>query len=144
MALLVLYATKTGAATQCANKLAEAVPSCTVINLETEKPDLASFDRIIVGAGVRDGKIYKLTRDFIKKNQAELLNKKMGYFICNEKPKETQEIFERNIPDALKAAAVCMESFGGYKAYKAPSKDEDQLKGIFVDRIAEFADKFKS
>ncbi|MGE7825569.1 hypothetical protein [Paenibacillus sp. NPDC093718] len=67
----------------------------------------------------------------------------MGYFICNEKPKETEEIIARNIPVDLRETAICMESFGGYKAYAAPKEGTDQLKGIFVDKIKEFSGKFK-
>ncbi|THF74414.1 flavodoxin domain-containing protein [Cohnella fermenti] len=142
MAVLVLFATKTGATAQCVNVLSAQLSNCTTCNLETDKPAIGQFDRIILGAGVRDGKIYKPIRDFIKKNHDELLKKGMGYFICNEKPKETEEIIERNIPADLREAALCIESFGGYKAYKAPKEGTDQLQGIFVDRIKSFAEKF--
>ncbi|QJD83889.1 flavodoxin domain-containing protein [Cohnella herbarum] len=143
MAVLILYATKTGASTQCAKVLCDELPSSTMCNLESEKPNLDEFDSIILGAGVRDGKIYKPVRDFIKKNQTELLKKRMGYFICNEKPKQTEELIESNFPVALKEAAICIESFGGYKAYAAPREGADQLKGIFVDKIKVFSEKFK-
>lgn len=142
MAVLVLFATKTGATTQCVNVLSEQLSDCTTCNLEEDKPDIGKFDRIILGAGVRDGKMYKPIRDFIKKNHVDLLKKNMGYFICNEKPKETVEIIEKNIPTDLREAAVCIESFGGYKAYKAPKEGTDQLQGIFVDKIKAFAEKF--
>lgn len=143
MAVLVLYATKSGATEQCAKVLSEELADCTLCNIAIDKPDIESFDRIILGAGVRDGKIYKPIRDFIKKNQTELLKKSMGYYICNEKPKKTEEIIEDNIPVDLKKAAICIESFGGYKAYAAPKEGTDQLKGIFVDRIKVFSEKFK-
>ncbi|MBO9605523.1 MAG: flavodoxin [Paenibacillaceae bacterium] len=142
MAVLVLFATKTGASAQCVNILSEQLSNCTICNLETDKPVIGEFDCIILGAGVRDGKLYKPIRDFVKKNHDELLKKVMGFFICNEKPKETEEIFEKNIPADLRKAALCMESFGGYKAYKAPKEGTDQLQGIFVDRIKSFAEKF--
>ncbi|MFD0589375.1 flavodoxin domain-containing protein [Paenibacillus sp. GCM10027627] len=142
MGVLLLYATKTGATAQCIKVLAEEISQCTICNLEVEKAAIEEFDHIILGAGVRDGKIYKPIRDFIKKNHNELLNKRVGYFICNEKPKETEQIIERNIPADLKEAAICIESFGGYKAYAAPKEGSDQLKGIFVDRIKAFSEKF--
>lgn len=143
MAVLAIYATKTGATEQCIKILADEIPHCTICDIQTENPAIENFDSIILGAGVRDGKIYKPIRDFIKKNHQELLGKKMGYFICNEKPKETEEIIVRNIPVDLREAAICMESFGGYKAYAAPKEGTDQLKGIFVDKIKEFSEKFK-
>lgn len=67
MALLILYATKSGASEQCAFLLAEYIPGSTLCNLESEKPDIENYDHIILGAGVRDGKLYKPVRDFIKK-----------------------------------------------------------------------------
>ncbi|WP_422657743.1 flavodoxin domain-containing protein [Paenibacillus sp. EC2-1] len=143
MATLVLYATKSGATEQCARIISEELSDCTICNIDINKPDITAFDNIILGAGVRDGKIYKPIRDFIKKNQNDLLNKSMGYYICNEKPKKTEEIIEANFPEELKKAAVCIESFGGYKAYAAPKEGTDQLKGIFVDRIKTFSEKFK-
>ncbi|QAY65980.1 flavodoxin domain-containing protein [Paenibacillus protaetiae] len=142
MAVLLIYATKTGATAQCIKVLAEEIPDCAICDIQSDKPSIGDFDSIILGAGVRDGKIYKPIRDFIKKNHAELLLKKMGYFICNEKAKETGEIITRNIPADLKEAAVCIESFGGYKAYAAPKEGTDPLKGIFVDRIKAFSSHF--
>lgn len=143
METLVLYATKTGATFQCANLLSLELSRCPICDIETEKPDIEKFDCIILGAGVRNGKIYKPIRDFIKKNKNELLKKKVGYFICNEKPKKTEEIIAENFADELLETAVCIESLGGYKAYAAPKDGMDQLKGIYVDRIKTFAQKFK-
>lgn len=143
MAVLAIYSTKTGASRQCIQVLAEEISDCSICDIEQEKPAIEKFDSIILGAGVRDGKIYKPIRDFIKKNHQQLLKKKMGYFICNEKPRETEEILTRNIPADLREAAVCVESFGGYKAYAAPQAGSDQLKGIYVDRIKAFSAKFK-
>lgn len=97
MASLILYATKSGASEQCAFLLAEYIPGSTLCNLESEKPDIEKYDRIILGAGVRDGKLYKPVRDFIKKNKPALLDKQMGYYICNEKPKKTEEIITDNM-----------------------------------------------
>lgn len=143
MATLVLYATKSGAAEQCAKILSEELSDCTICNIETNKPNIEEFDSIIIGAGVRDGKIYKPIRDFIKKNHPDLLNKSMGYYICNEKPKKTEEIIEQNFPDDLKKEAICIESFGGYKAASVPRDESDRLKGILIENIKAFSEKFK-
>ena len=48
--------------------LADEIPHCTICDIQTEKPEIENFDSIILGAGVRDGKIYKPIRDFIKKS----------------------------------------------------------------------------
>jgi menaquinone-dependent protoporphyrinogen oxidase len=139
-----MYATKTRATEQCVQLLAAELSPCTVCNIEADKPNLENFDSIIMGAGVRDGKIYKPIRDFIKKNKETLLHKRMGYFICNEKPKKTEEIIADNFSEDLKQAAVCTESFGGYKAYAALKEGTDQLKGILTDRVKAFSEKFKA
>lgn len=43
MALLILYATKSGASEQCAFLLAEYIPGSTLCNLESEKPTLRTM-----------------------------------------------------------------------------------------------------
>lgn len=143
MKTLVIYATKTGASFQCANILAQELPHCTLCDIEAEKVDFTDYDCLILGAGVRDGKIYKPIRDILKKNKDILLQKKTGYFICNEKQKKTEEIIADNFADDLQKSAVCIQSFGGYKAYAAPKEGMDQLKGLNIEAIKVFAQKFK-
>ncbi|MBP2001369.1 menaquinone-dependent protoporphyrinogen oxidase [Paenibacillus shirakamiensis] len=143
MPFLIIYATKSGATELCTKMLAEELGDCTCLNLAEDKPKLEEYDTVILGAGVRDGKIYKPIRDYIKKNKDELLTKNLGFFICNEKPKKTEEIIEQNFSKDLQSAAIAIASFGGYKAYAAPKEGEDQLKGIFVDHIRDFAATFK-
>ncbi|GAB6991766.1 flavodoxin domain-containing protein [Paenibacillus pini] len=143
MTVLIIYSTKSGATEQCATILSQELSESKTCNIEAEKPNIEEFDSIIIGAGVRDGKIYKPIRDFIKKNKAELLTKRMGYYICNEKPKKTEEIIEANFPEDLREAAICIESFGGYKAASLPKEDSDQLKGIIIENVKAFAEHFK-
>lgn len=85
MAVLIIYATKTGATAQCIKVLAKEIANCTICDIQMEKPSIGDFDSI----------------------------------------------------------TVCLASFGGYKAYAAPSEGSDQLKGIFVDRIHAFSESFK-
>lgn len=121
MAVLILYATKSGATEQCAKVLSEELPQSKICNIEIEKPSLEAFDSIILGAGVRDEKIYKAIRDFIK-NKDELLNKKMGYYICNEKPKTTEELIEKNFPDDLKKLRFASNPLAVIKPIRLPKK----------------------
>lgn len=59
MAVLILYATKSGATEQCAKVLSEELPQSKICNIELEKPNIEAFDSIILGAGVRDEKYIK-------------------------------------------------------------------------------------
>ncbi|CAH1056769.1 flavodoxin domain-containing protein [Paenibacillus pseudetheri] len=54
MAVLILYATKSGTTEQCAKVLSEELPQSKICNIEIEKPSLEAYDSIILGAGVRE------------------------------------------------------------------------------------------
>lgn len=139
MNALILYATKSGASEECAKLLAKELGSCTLMNLEEEKPVLALFDLVIVGAGVRNDKMYKLVRDFLKKNQSELLSKKLACFLCNSKSNTTEAVIVTSIPEAIREVAIQMVSFGGYKPSWVPVSEAKKLRGIELDKIAAFA-----
>lgn len=64
MKTLLLYATKSGAARECAELLAKELTDCTVCDLRHAIPNPELFDTIIVGSGIRFGKIYKPAAKF--------------------------------------------------------------------------------
>lgn len=139
MKTLIIYATKSGASEECAKLLAKELDSCTLMNLDDEKPTLELFDLVIVGAGVRNDKMYKTVRDFLKKNQSALLSKKLACFLCNSKPKTTEAVIISSIPEEIRDAAIQITSFGGYKPSWVPISEDKKLKGIELDKIREFA-----
>lgn len=142
MKTLIVYATKSGASQECAERLGKEIKDTVIMNIEQNKPNIEDFTHIIVGAGVRNDKMYKTIRDFLKKNEQDLLAKKMACFLCNSKPKTTADVIIASIPEAIREHAVKIVSFGGYKPSWVPVSAENKLKGIDLDQISEFAKYF--
>lgn len=112
MNAIVLYVTKSGATSECANLLAEKL-RCPAYDLAKSTPDISGFDTIIIGAGIRMGKVYKPACSFIQNNLSLLLNKKTALYFCNAYPETFQKSVEKSIPAELAESAVCIKSFGG-------------------------------
>lgn len=141
MKTLIIYGTKSGASYECAKLLETLIENSTILNIADRQPDLTGFDRVIIGAGVRNDKMYKPIRDYLKKNQTDLLTKELACFLCNSKPKTTAEVILTSIPQSIREASVDIVSFGGYKPSWVPVKPDNKLKGIQQEKIAEFVTK---
>jgi menaquinone-dependent protoporphyrinogen IX oxidase len=59
MRTLILFSTKSGASRECAELLATKIMVCSICDIAKSTPDIESFDTLIVGSGVRMGRIYK-------------------------------------------------------------------------------------
>lgn len=141
MSILIGYATKSGAAKLCAELLAKEFPGCTICNLEKETLDISNYDTIIMGSGVRMGKIYKPFKNFMKSNMSILLSKKIAFYLCNAYPDSTQKAINKCIPEKLVSNALCIESFGG----KAPfSAGTENMTWANKNNIAAFVQLIKS
>lgn len=81
---LLAYRSKGGATEQAANTIADVLRirfklQVDLVNLGKEPSiNIASYTNLIVGSGVRTGKIYKEALDFLQKNRQ---GKKLAFFI---------------------------------------------------------------
>lgn len=124
MKIVILYATKSGAARECAVLLSKKFGDCPVHDLSRPVPDLSGFDTIILGTGVRMGAIYKPARCFLRQNIRLLLTKKFAVYFCNAYPDTFQKAVKKNVPGELIEHAVCIMSFGGQPPFtKAPVRE---------------------
>ncbi len=135
MKILIVYATKSGASRECAELLAAKLTDCSLVDLSKQVPDIASYDAVILGSGVRMGKIYKLMKGFIEKNRDALLSKKIAIYLCNSYPDTFQKTIEKNIPKELTDRCLCIESLGGIPPFTSP-KNRDWILLEHVDRLA--------
>ena len=135
MKILILYASKTKATEECAKELASRLENCTVQELSKPLPALSEYDTIIIGSGVRIGKLYRPVQRLLRKEQEQLCTKRLAFFLCNAVPESFDKTVEQNIPATLRNAAVCIRSFGGKPPFKA-----DTPTGSWRDdgAIAEF------
>ena len=82
---LLAYRSKGGATEQAAKIIADILQTkfklqVDLVNLGKESsPDIAPYNNLIVGSGVRTGKIYKEALEFLQK---DLQGKKLSFFIC--------------------------------------------------------------
>ena len=119
MKALILFATKSGATKECADILAEKF-NCPAYDLAKKTPDISSFDVIILGTGVRMGKIYKPISHFIRKNIEQIAQKKIAIFFCNAYSNTIDNAVEKNLPLELVQQAICIKSFGGKPPFTHP------------------------
>lgn len=123
MPTLILYASKSGAAKESAALLAKELPESTVCSFSGPVPDISAYGTVIIGSGVRMGRMYKAARLFLKQNEAGLAKKRIAFFLCNAEPSLTQGIIEKNIPAALAAKALAVQSFGGKPPFRSAAEN---------------------
>jgi menaquinone-dependent protoporphyrinogen oxidase len=118
---LVAYTTKGGATGEAANLIAETLREISgfqvdLVDLRKQpKPDIANYDNIVVGAGVRKGKVYEETSQFM--NQ-DFTGKRLAVFVCSGAggdPRQKDAVAEKYITKGLarKISPISIEAFGG-------------------------------
>lgn len=154
MKTVICYASKTGTAKECAEKLKALLKDAVLCDIEKDKATLSEYDCIVVGGSIRMGKLHKATMEFIAKNKEIMKQKKYAFFICNGFPEQAESFLIQNIGQELLEDALCAASFGGKleldklkgmdkfiaKAVVNSTKgDESALPKIQEDSIKEFA-----
>lgn len=135
MSTLILYASKSGASEECAHLLRARLDNCSICNLAGPTPDLEPYGTLILGSGIRMGRLYKPIRAFIQQHRGILLSKSTAFFFCNYYPEKLQKAIGKGIPRELAVHAVCMESFGGKAPFSSPMNQD----WVRLDRINAFA-----
>jgi len=110
--ILITYASKTGTTEEIAEKIGEILKE-KGISLEVKKinevKDVSSYEVVILGTGVRIGKVFSESVNFLKKFKKELENKKLFYFlvcltICEDTPenRKTTEGYLNQLSQIIK------------------------------------------
>lgn len=139
MSTLILYSTKSGASQECAELLANKITDCVVCDIKNSTLEIESFDTIIIGSGVRMGKLYKPVISFIRENTTLLLSKQFAIYLCNAYPNTFQKAIEKNIPQELIKHSVCIKSFGGKPPFTSPQNSDWIIKvniDTFVNEVS--------
>jgi menaquinone-dependent protoporphyrinogen oxidase len=117
MSAIIIYATKHGTSDKCANLLAEKMGGdVKVVNIDKDEiPCLHCPDTVIIGFSVYAGRIPKKIAKLLETNEALLLEKKLGLFMCcsADTDDDVREQIERLWPAKLREHAVSVENFGG-------------------------------
>lgn len=137
MKILIAVAGKTGTALKCGALLARLLPGAQVADLELDRPDPAAYDAVIVGGAVRMGQLHRKARAFLEQNEAALLTRPFGCFVCCAFAGRGEEYLQKNIPPALLAHAAAARCVGG-------ELDPKRLNGMdkfIVGRLARSMEK---
>lgn len=122
---LVAYMSKGGASKEAAKIIADVLKSkhkldVEVADLKKDKKKLLNLDQyshVVVGAGVRSGKVYDEALNFLKR---DFCDKKLAFFTCSGdggSPEKYEEAYKKYVTDVLadytNLKTVSTEAFGG-------------------------------
>lgn len=116
MRTLIIYGTKKGTTETCANKLKGYMTGdVDMINIKDNKGiDLNIYNTVIIGSPVYVGMFIKEIKIFMENNKSNLLNKKIGLFMCCMSQGEMAEKqFKENVPKEILNTAKIKSNFGG-------------------------------
>lgn len=113
---LVIYMSRHGTTEKVATEIRDRLGAdiTVLVNLEDqETPNLNDFHCVIIGGSVHAGTIQGKLMSFCQRHTDELLNTRLGLFMCfmNDDLKEME--FEDSFPLVLRAHAVAKGMFGG-------------------------------
>jgi menaquinone-dependent protoporphyrinogen IX oxidase len=120
---LIAYETKGGATEEAARKIAEVLRSkygleVDLVDLKVQKvPDLAQYRNVVLGGGVRAGKVYNKALKFLEN---DLSGKHVAFFVSSAQagaPASYEKAKVKFVEDTLanypKINPVATEAFGG-------------------------------
>ena len=140
MNTLIAYASKYGSTKACVEKIAKRMPgSVHIIDVaQKESVDFSAYDTVILGTAVYMGKPMKEMKAFIKRNQKDLLNKKLGLFLCGiqDMDKQVSQQFEVSYPSDLRKHAAVLAMLGGTVAYAKLQKMDAFIMKMIASNLA--------
>ena len=149
MKTLLAYASKSGATEQTAKIVVDVLkekPGMEVdlADLRKYAPNIAQYQNVVVGAGVRAGKVYSEALDFLKKDFG---NKKVAFFVCcggAGDPKKYDESCTKYLVDVLikypNLKTVTTEAFGG----RMKMLGKTLFDNVDPDKIRAWAEKLRT
>ncbi|WHH57137.1 flavodoxin domain-containing protein [Petroclostridium sp. X23] len=126
MNTLIVYGTKHGTTEKCASLLSKKLNGKVDLhNLKTAGiPDIAPYDKVIIGGSIYAGRIQKEISQFCTQNLNAFKNKKMGLFICAMFKDNAEAQLKNSFPEELLNAACAKECFGGEMKFSVMSFGE--------------------
>ena len=119
---LMAFVSKGGATKEASEIIADILKekykfTVDLVDLKKKSPDLEEYDNIVIGAGVRVGKVYGKALKFLKQDFGD---RKVAFFVCSGDagdPEKYEEACTKYIIDVLAkyphVKTVATEAFGG-------------------------------
>jgi menaquinone-dependent protoporphyrinogen oxidase len=157
MKTAIIFATKHGCTDKCAQTLSNELDSLNkIINVELgDNINLSDYDKVILGGSIHAGMLNKKLKSFITKNTEELLEKKIGLFLCcMYEGEKALEQFQSVFPEQIRNKAIAHGLFGGAFDFdkmnfiektivKKVANVEESVSRINYSNIKSFAEKMK-
>lgn len=154
MKVALIYMSRHGTTEKIVRHLAKRLSGeVQVFNLaEDSCPDIRSFGSVIIGGSIHYGSIQREIRLFCKRNLHDLLEKRLGLFVCCLLSTRNSDQFERAFPLALRAHCKASAVLEGDLIYNKlnlferiifnPSKEERDVIQINESPLEAFVHTF--
>jgi len=114
MKTVIVYATSHGTTEKVANIIASKLGNATLINLKKGGHiDLTQYQQVIIGGSIHAGGIQRKVREFCQRNMVQLLQMRVGLFICAMNEPEFDNELKMSFPELLRNHAISKKVVGG-------------------------------
>jgi menaquinone-dependent protoporphyrinogen oxidase len=116
MRTAIVYASNHGTTESVARKIQQGLGEDKVqlFNLKKNKKfDLSGFDQVILGGSIHAGSVQKRIQKFTDSRRQELLEKRLGLYLCCMDEDRAREQFDNAYPEILRSHAVSKKIMGG-------------------------------
>ena len=158
MRTAIVYASKHGTTEKVARQIQEELgeDKAQLFNLKNNpKFDLSHFEQVILGGSIHAGQIQKRVKDFYQQNAPELLDKRLGLFLCCMHEEEAENQFKNAYPEMLRNHALSSKIMGGEFRFdkmnfferaivKKIAGISESVSKIDASKIQEFVEEMKN
>lgn len=136
MKTLVIYATKHGCTEKAANLLRQKLfGEVTLVDIRNRTvPPLEGFDAVIVGGSIYFGQVQSEVLNYVKDHQAELEDKRIGFFLCAGHPDE--QVREKELASAFPEELLCKAKCVGIFGYEYDFKKLSWFEKLIIRIVA--------
>ena len=158
MKIAIIYASKHGTTEKVSGSIAGKLMGTNEVELfsleKNANPGISGFDMVVLGSSIYAGQASRKMKSFCKANEAVLLQKKTGLFVCGMHPdkEEREKELQGAYPGALFEKAEITGFLGGEYLFeemnfferaiiKKIAKTESSVSQIDWDTIDDFCKK---
>ncbi len=117
MKTLVAYCSRHGSAQKIAHLMSQELHHTSVrlldLKIEGVPSSIEEYDQIVLGGSIHFGKIQKEVRQFCQDHLSDLLQKRVGLYLCYMLEDKAQKEFEDAFPEEIRNHALALGFFGG-------------------------------
>lgn len=117
MKTLIAYCSRHGSAQKIAHLMSQELHHTSVrlldLRIEENPSDISCYDQVVIGGSIHYGKIQHEVRNFCDKHEKDLLNTRLGLYMCYMLEEKAEEEFNNAFPQKLRNHACALGFFGG-------------------------------